>query len=171
MDGRPGWEQIIRPAVQTASAQRPVEWRRSVTAAGGLVLAPLDLQSLDLERVRGTVAAARAVSCELCGGPGDAATRVRCQPECQIRTDSRLPRRGARAPRSWTRDSDLLAIVEGVAVNDEELIGVLEELRGTMIAVATGGPRITDVNEHYQRVFAALARIIPEVVESVTVGA
>ena len=61
-----------------------------------------------------------------------------------------------------TRDSDLLANAEGVAVTDEELIGVLEELRGTMIAVATGGPRIADVNERYQQVFAALETELAE---------
>ena len=62
---------------------------------------------------------------------------------------------------SWlgTRDSDLLANAEGVAVTDEELIGVLEELRRTMIAVATGGPRIADVNERYQQAFAELAHV------------
>ena len=47
-------------------------------------------------------------------------------------------------------------------MTDEELIGVLEELRGTMIAVATGGPRIADVNERYQQAFAALETELAE---------
>ncbi len=42
------------------------------------------------------------------------------------------------------------------------MIGVLEELRGTMIAVATGGPRIADVNERYQQAFAALETELAE---------
>ena len=42
-------------------------------------------------------------------------------------------------------------------MTDDELIIELEGLRNTMIAVATGGPRIADVNEQYQRVFAAVA--------------
>lgn len=42
-------------------------------------------------------------------------------------------------------------------MTDQELIAQLESLRNTMIAVATGGPRIADVNEEYQRVFAAVA--------------
>jgi len=42
-------------------------------------------------------------------------------------------------------------------MTDQELITELEGLRNTMIAVATGGPRIADVNEQYQRVFAAVA--------------
>ena len=41
-------------------------------------------------------------------------------------------------------------------MTNEELIGALEELRSTMIAVATGGPRIADVNGRYQQVFAAV---------------
>jgi len=42
-------------------------------------------------------------------------------------------------------------------VTNEELIAALENLRGTLIAVATGGPRINDVDDHYQRSFAAVA--------------
>lgn len=42
-------------------------------------------------------------------------------------------------------------------MTDQELITELENLRNTMIAVATGGPRIADVNEQYQRGFAAVA--------------
>lgn len=42
-------------------------------------------------------------------------------------------------------------------MTDEELITDLESLRNTMIAVATGGPRIADVSDQYQRVFAAVA--------------
>lgn len=41
-------------------------------------------------------------------------------------------------------------------MTNEELIRALEELRSTMIAVATGGPRIADVNERYRQVFAAV---------------
>lgn len=44
-------------------------------------------------------------------------------------------------------------------MTDEELIAELESLRNIMIAVATGGPRIADVNEQYQR---ALATVAPE---------
>jgi hypothetical protein len=42
-------------------------------------------------------------------------------------------------------------------MTDEELIAQLDSLRNTMIAVATGGPRIAEPNEQYQRVFAAVA--------------
>jgi hypothetical protein len=42
-------------------------------------------------------------------------------------------------------------------MTDTELVAALEQIRNTMIAVATGGPRIADVNEEYQRVFAAVA--------------
>lgn len=42
-------------------------------------------------------------------------------------------------------------------MTDDELIAALEQLRNIMIAVATGGPRIAEVNEEYQRVFAAVA--------------
>src|ERR1017187_5254814 len=42
-------------------------------------------------------------------------------------------------------------------MTDDELIAALENIRSNMIAVATGGPRIADVNEQYQRVFATLA--------------
>ena len=42
-------------------------------------------------------------------------------------------------------------------MTDDELIAALEQIRNTMIAVATGGPRIAEVNEEYQRVFAAVA--------------
>lgn len=39
-------------------------------------------------------------------------------------------------------------------MTDEELINGLEYIRNTMIAVATGGPRINDRNDEYQRVYA-----------------
>ena len=39
-------------------------------------------------------------------------------------------------------------------MNDEELIRALEFLRNTMIAVATGGPRINDVDDQYIHVLA-----------------
>lgn len=42
-------------------------------------------------------------------------------------------------------------------MTDDELIAGLESIRNNMIAVATGGPRIPDVNQEYQRVFAAVA--------------
>lgn len=42
-------------------------------------------------------------------------------------------------------------------MTDEELISALEELRGIMTDVATGGPRINDVNANYQRAFATVA--------------
>lgn len=40
--------------------------------------------------------------------------------------------------------------------NDELLEGV-EHIRNTMISVSTGGPRINDVNDQYQRTYAAVA--------------
>ena len=109
MQGRPGWEQLIRTAAETASWQRVIEWRRSLDAGGGLVLTPLDPQDLDLERVRCTVAAARALSreiCEVCGGPGDpvwpAGGRggTRCS-GCRGADDEVLPRDDA-----WRRERD-----------------------------------------------------------------
>ncbi len=42
-------------------------------------------------------------------------------------------------------------------MTDDELIAAIEQIRNTMIAVATGGPRIAEVNEEYRRVFAAVA--------------
>jgi hypothetical protein len=42
-------------------------------------------------------------------------------------------------------------------MTDDELITALGTIRNNMIAVATGGPRIADINEEYQRVFAAVA--------------
>ena len=39
-------------------------------------------------------------------------------------------------------------------MTDEELINGIEYIRNTMIAVATGGPRINDVNDQYQRMYA-----------------
>lgn len=39
-------------------------------------------------------------------------------------------------------------------MTDEELITGLEQIRNLMIAVATGGPRINDVNDQYQRTYA-----------------
>lgn len=47
-------------------------------------------------------------------------------------------------------------------MTDDELVSGLENIRNTMIAVATGGPRINEVNDQYQRTFetvtAELAR-------------
>lgn len=48
-------------------------------------------------------------------------------------------------------------VVKGFEMIDDDLVTSLEELRNTMIAVATGGPRINDVNDQYQRVYAAVA--------------
>ena len=42
-------------------------------------------------------------------------------------------------------------------MNDAELIQAIEQLRATLIAVATGGPRIADVNDEYQRNYAVVA--------------
>lgn len=42
-------------------------------------------------------------------------------------------------------------------MTDDELINGLEYIRNTMIAVATGGPRINDVNDQYQRMYATVA--------------
>ena len=42
-------------------------------------------------------------------------------------------------------------------MTDDELISGLKKIRDTMIAVATGGPRINDVNDSYQRVFATVS--------------
>lgn len=42
-------------------------------------------------------------------------------------------------------------------MTNDELIAALEDLRGQLIAVATGGPRINEVNDRYQRSFAAVA--------------
>lgn len=39
-------------------------------------------------------------------------------------------------------------------MTDAELIQALEQLRNTMIAVATGGPRINDANDEFQRNYA-----------------
>lgn len=39
-------------------------------------------------------------------------------------------------------------------MTDEELISGLEYIRNAMIAVSTGGPRINDVNDEYQRMYA-----------------
>jgi hypothetical protein len=42
-------------------------------------------------------------------------------------------------------------------MTDVELIAGLEELRNIMVAVSTGGPRINDVNDKYQRLYATVA--------------
>jgi hypothetical protein len=42
-------------------------------------------------------------------------------------------------------------------MTDAELIQAIEQLRATLIAVATGGPRIADVNDEYQRNYAVVA--------------
>ncbi len=42
-------------------------------------------------------------------------------------------------------------------MTDEELISSLEYIRNTMIAVATGGPRINEFNEEYQRIYASIS--------------
>jgi hypothetical protein len=38
-------------------------------------------------------------------------------------------------------------------VTDSDLVQALEQLRSTLIAVATGGPRIGDVNGEYQQAY------------------
>jgi len=65
-----GWEQLIQVATERA---RPIEWL-AAPDGGSLALTAVDSRGLDPERVRGTVAAARALSREIwdaCGGPGD----------------------------------------------------------------------------------------------------
>lgn len=47
--------------------------------------------------------------------------------------------------------------VKGEDMTDDELLSALNDLRTLMINVATGGPRINDVNGNYQRVFAGVA--------------
>lgn len=42
-------------------------------------------------------------------------------------------------------------------MTDAELLQALDSLRNTMISVATGGPRINDVNDQYQRTYAVMA--------------
>lgn len=42
-------------------------------------------------------------------------------------------------------------------MTDDDLIEGLENIRNTMTAVATGGPRINDVNDSYQRTFAMVS--------------
>src|SRR5712691_11161118 len=42
-------------------------------------------------------------------------------------------------------------------VTDEELAAVLEKQRDMMIAVATGGPRVDDVNLEYKRTYGLAA--------------
>lgn len=42
-------------------------------------------------------------------------------------------------------------------MTDAELIAGLDELRNLMISVATGGPKINDVNDRYQRMFASVS--------------
>ena len=41
-------------------------------------------------------------------------------------------------------------------MTDEELLRAIDGLRNTMIGVATGGPRIDDVNDHYMQVLATV---------------
>lgn len=42
-------------------------------------------------------------------------------------------------------------------MKDAELLQAVEYLRNTMMAVATGGPRINDVNDEFQRTYAIVA--------------
>lgn len=44
------------------------------------------------------------------------------------------------------------------AMNDAELLREIESLRNAMISVATGGPRIDEVNERFQNTFARVAK-------------
>lgn len=45
-------------------------------------------------------------------------------------------------------------------MTDDELLQGLGEIRDLMIAVATGGPRINDVNGRYQRLYAEVSRTL-----------
>jgi hypothetical protein len=47
-------------------------------------------------------------------------------------------------------------------VTDAELIQAIEQLRATLIAVATGGPRIVDVNDEYQRNYSVASGAIAQ---------
>jgi hypothetical protein len=47
-------------------------------------------------------------------------------------------------------------------MTDDELIAGLEQIRSTLIAVATGGPRITNVNDDYQRTYATVAAALAQ---------
>lgn len=42
-------------------------------------------------------------------------------------------------------------------MTDKELLQAIDKLRNTMVAVATGGPRINDVNDQFQRTYALVA--------------
>jgi len=42
-------------------------------------------------------------------------------------------------------------------MNDEDLIAGLEQIKGLLISVSTGGPRINDVDNRYQQTFALVA--------------
>ena len=42
-------------------------------------------------------------------------------------------------------------------MTDDELVGVLEKQRAVMVAVATGGPRVDDVNFEYKRTYSLAA--------------
>jgi hypothetical protein len=42
-------------------------------------------------------------------------------------------------------------------MTDADLLKVLDELRNTMVAVATGGPRIPEVNDQFRQTYALVA--------------
>src|SRR3954462_4412391 len=44
-----------------------------------------------------------------------------------------------------------------LAMTDGELLQAFDSLRNTMVAVATGGPRINDVNDQFQQTYALVA--------------
>ena len=48
----------------------------------------------------------------------------------------------------------------GTRMTDAELLQALDYLRNTMIAVATGGPRIDDVNHQFQQTYADVAAVL-----------
>src|SRR6266853_5850077 len=45
-------------------------------------------------------------------------------------------------------------------MTDSELLLALDSLRNTMIAVATGGPRIENVNHQFQQAYADVAEVL-----------
>lgn len=47
-------------------------------------------------------------------------------------------------------------------MTDAELLGLLDKMRGVMVAVATGGPRIGEVNDEFQRNYRAAADALTE---------
>src|SRR5438874_11291099 len=46
-------------------------------------------------------------------------------------------------------------------MTNAELLKALDELRNTMVAVATGGPRIPEVNDRFRQTYALVAAALP----------